>query len=206
MKTNKLKHATYLTGLMLLSMSANASITPGTQQVAVSVGASNPLGHHDFDGTRSEFGSTGPNLGFSYLYQFAPILGVGADLNFKRLGDKDFRNGRGYGEVESSAWTLLAIGRGDLMPESDIRPYGLLGLGLGGVKREIRYAAVSGFDRDQSSAGLALALAGGVDFDINANVVAGAELRWNYINTSYNEVGTSSVRTLDLNFKVGYKF
>jgi len=206
MKIDLLKNATCLTGLMLLSISANASVTQGTQQASVSLGASNPLSRHDFDGDRSEFGSTGPNLGLGYLYQLAPNLGVGADLSFKRLGDRDFRNGRGAGEIESSAWTLLAIGRGELMPESDIRPYGLLGFGLGGVKREIRYGNVSGFDRDQSSAGLAFALAGGVDFDISANVVAGAELRWNYINTSYNEIGTSSVRTLDLNFKVGYKF
>jgi len=198
--------ATLLTGLLLITMSANAEIKPGTHQVGISVGAANPLSYHAVDGERAEFGSVGPTLGFSYLYQVRPTLSLGADLNFKRLGDKDLRTGQGPVTVESSAWTLLAIGRGDILPDSDLRPYGLLGLGLGGVKREIRYSASPRLDRDQTSGGFAAAVGAGLDFDISASWLAGAELRWNYINTEASEVGTGSVRTLDLQFKAGYKF
>lgn len=197
---------TLLTGLLLISMSANAAITQGTHQAGVSLGASNPISYHTLDGSRAEFGSTGPTLGFNYLYQLRPNLGVGADLNFKRLGDRDFNTGLGPVEVESSAWTLLATGRADLMPESDVRPYGMLGLGLGGVKREVRYELSPRNDRDQTSSGFAFAVGGGVDFDINASWLAGAELRYSYINTEPSEIGTDSVRMVDLHFKVGYKF
>lgn len=202
----KLSTATFLTGLLLIAMTAKAEVKPGTHQVGVSLGASNPLSSENLDGERTEFGSVGPTLGFSYLYQLRPNWSVGGDLNFKRLGDKNIRTGHGPAEIASSAWTLMAVGRGDIAPDSDIRPYGLLGLGLGGVKREVRYDFSPRFDRDQTSGGLAFALAGGVDFDINASWLAGAELRYNYIKTRETEVGADSVRTLDLNFKVGYKF
>jgi len=202
----KLMTATIMTSLMLMTTTAKAVITPGTSQVSLSLGASNPLSYNDVDGQRMEFGQTGPSLGFQALYQFLPNLAVGADLNFKRLGDRDFRTGRGPVQVESSAWTMLAVGRGDFLPASDLRPYVMMGLGLGGVKREVRYAFTPAFDRDTRSGGVALALGSGIDFDISPSIVAGAELRWNYIDTDYSQVGTNSVRTLDLNFKVGYKF
>lgn len=197
---------TLMTGLLLISTAANAAITPGTHQAGVSLGAANPTSYQTLDGSRAEFGSTGPTLGFNYLYQIRPNLGVGADLNFKSLGDRDFNTGLGPVEVESSAWTLLAIGRAELMPESDIRPYGLLGLGLGGVKREIRYELSPSRDRDQTSSGFAFAVGAGLDFDITPSWLAGAELRYSYINTEPSEVGADSVRTVDLHFKVGYKF
>lgn len=202
----KLSTATLMTGLLLISISANAGITPGTHQAGITLGAANPLSYHTLDGERAEFGSVGPTLGFNYLYQVRPNLSLGADLNFKRLGDKDFNTGQGPVQVESSAWTLLAVGRGDIAPDSDLRPYGLLGLGLGGVKREVRYSVSPRFDRDQTSGGFAAAIGAGLDFDINASWLAGAELRCSYINTEGSEVGTDNVRTLDLQFKVGYKF
>lgn len=195
-----------MTGLMLMTVNAKAGITPGTNTVALTLGAANPLSYTDVDGDRTEFGQTGPTLGFSFLHQLRPNFAVGADLSFKRLGEKDFRTGQGPASVESSAWTMLAIGRGDFLPASDLRPYVMAGLGFGGVKREVRYPFNPRFDRDTRSGGLALALGAGVDFDITTAIVAGAEMRWNYIDTSYNQVGTNSVRTLDLNFKVGYKF
>ncbi len=202
----KLMTATIMAGLMLLTMNAKAVITPGTSQVALTLGASNPLSYTDINGQRAEFGETGPSLGFNALYQLLPNLAVGADLSFKRLGERDIRTGIGVAQVQSSAWTMMAIGRGDFLPASDIRPYVMTGLGVGGVKREVRYAVSPAFDRDTRSGGAALALGTGVDFDITPAIVAGAELRWNYIDTDHNKVGTNSARTLDLNFKVGYKF
>lgn len=195
-----------MTGLLLLTTNAKADIKVGAVQVAATLGAATPLSYNDVDGERTQFGQTGPALGVAALYQFLPNIAVGADLNYKRLGERDFRTGQGPVSVESSAWTMLAVGRGEFIPASDIRPYVMMGLGLGGVKREVRYSLNPRFDRDTRSGGLAMALGAGLDFDITPAIVAGAELRWNYIDTDHSQVGTNSVRTLDLNFKVGYKF
>jgi opacity protein-like surface antigen len=201
----KLTTATFVTGLLLTSLGAQAAIKPGTHQLGLSLGAASPLSYNDIDGEHTRFGKTGPAIGAQYLYQYVPNLSFGGDLNLKALGERDVRTGHGTGQVDSSAWTLLAIARGDLLPDGDIRPYALLGLGFGGAKREVRFGDPR-FDRDQTSGGLAFALAGGADLDINEHWLAGAELRYNYIHTHMDELGTESVRTLDLLFKVGYKF
>jgi opacity protein-like surface antigen len=197
--------AMFVSCLLLSSLSAHAAIKPGTHQIGLQLGAASPLSNNTIDGEYVRFGKTGPAIGANYLFQYAPNLSLGGDLNLKALGERSIRTGHGTGQVDSSAWTLLAIARGDLLPDGDIRPYALLGAGLGGAKREVRFGDPR-FDRDQSSSGLAFAIAGGADLDINEKWVAGAELRYNYIRTSYSEIGTDSVRTLDLLFKVGYKF
>jgi len=197
--------AMFVTCLLLTCVSARAAVKPGTHQLALQLGAASPQSYNTIDGEYGRFGRTGPAIGAGYLYQFAPNLSFGGDLNLKALGERHIRTGHGTGEVDSSAWTLLAVARGDLMPDGDVRPYALLGLGLGGAKREIRFGDPR-YDRDESSSGLAFALAGGADLDINESWLAGAELRYSYINTRASEIGASSVRTLDLLFKVGYKF
>lgn len=201
----KLTTATFVTGLLAMSLNARADIKQGDHRVSLSLGEANAMSYNTVDGDREEFGDVGPALGLGYLYQIRPHWSLGGDLSLKSLGDKEFHTGRGPGEIESSAWTLLAVGRGDLLPEGDIRPYGLLGLGLGRVKRVIDFDD-SRYDRYHTSGGLAMALAAGVDVDLNANWLAGAELRWNLIDTAQNEIGASSVRIIDMMFKVGYKF
>lgn len=201
----KLTIATFVTGLLAISLSARAETRPGDHRVSLSLGAANAVSYNTVDGDREEFGDVGPALGLGYLYQLRPHWSFGGDLSLKSLGDKEFNTGRGPGEIESSAWTLLAVGRGDLLPEGDIRPYGLLGFGLGRVKREIDFDD-SRYDRYHTSGGLAMALAAGVDLDIDESWLAGAELRYDLIDTDQDEIGASSVRIIDMMFKVGYKF
>ena len=86
------------------------------------------------------------------------------------------------------------------------RQPGLLGLGVGGVKREVDFSRHPELNSSRTSSGLAFALAGGVDYDINDAWLAGAELRYNIISTSEGEIGAGHVSTLDLLFKCGYKF
>jgi opacity protein-like surface antigen len=140
------------------------------------------------------------------LYQLQQYVSIGGDFNYKFLGTRDGATGHGPFEVKSSAWTLLAIARGDLMPDSNLRPYGLLGLGVGGVKRKTEFSASPGLDSSRTSSGPAFALGAGVDYDIDAAWLAGAELRYNVIKTEESEIGASSVGTLDILLKVGYKF
>ena len=98
---------------------------------------------------------------------------------------------------------MLAIGRLDLLPDNNIRPYGLLGLGVGGARRELDYPT---HETSGSSVGLAFALGAGVDYDINASWLVGAELRYSIIGTNNNDTGADSVSSFDVLFKGGYKF
>ena len=198
--------AAFVAGLLLIATHAGAQVNQGSQQASINLGLASPLSNDTVDGETERFGKVGPAIGFGYLYQFQRQIALGADFNYKSLGTEDINTGRGSAEVKSSAWTMLAIARGDLMPDNNLRPYGLLGLGVGGVKRSVEYSANTRFNSDRTSSGIAFAFGGGADFDINASWLAGAELRYNIINTSENDIGASSVSTLDILFKVGYKF
>ena len=197
--------ATLIAGLLLISTQANAQIKEGGNQISVDLGLANPMANENINGDSVPFGTVGPEFGFGFLHQFRKNLSFGGDFNFKSLGHDDVTTGHGPAEVKSSAWTLLAIARGDLLPDNNIRPYGIVGLGLGGVKSESDYQTTR-FSASNSSTGLAFALGGGVDYDINASWLAGAELRYNIIGTNHDDFGTSSVSTFDFLLKAGYKF
>jgi len=202
----KILTAALVIGLLLISTHVNAQVTPGKQQAAITLGLANPVSNDSVDDQTETFGELGPAFGFTYLYQLQRYLSIGGDFNYKYLRTRDAMTGHGPVEIKSSAWTLLAIARGDLLPDNNIRPYGLLGVGVGGVRRSTEYGASPGRDSSRTSSGPALALGGGVDYDINAVWLAGAELRYNVIRTSDDEIGTDKVSTLDILLKLGYKF
>ncbi|MCX5787124.1 MAG: outer membrane beta-barrel protein [Elusimicrobia bacterium] len=202
----KLLTTALVIGLFLVSTHANAQVTPGAQQATITLGLANPVSNDSVDDQTETFGELGPAFGFTYLYQLQRYVSIGGDFNYKYLRTKDATTGHGPVEIKSSAWTLLAIARGDLLPDNNLRPYGLLGLGVGGVRRSTEYSTHPSLDSTRTSNGPALALGGGVDYDINATWLAGAELRYNYIHTSDNEIGADSVSTLDFLVKLGYKF
>ena len=202
----KLPSAALMAGLLLISTHANAKVEPGTEQVAITLGLANPVGNDSVDGEREAFGKPGPAFGFNCLLQLQKYLSLGGDFNYKGLGSKDAATGHGPVEIKSSAWTLLAIGRGDLMPDYNIRPYGLLGLGVGGVARALDFSQNPGLNSSQTSGGFAFALGGGVDYDISDAWLAGAELRYNHISTSQGKIGAGSVSAFDILFIAGVKF
>jgi opacity protein-like surface antigen len=202
----KLLTAAFMAGLFLISTQANAQVNPGTHQAGITLGLANPLSNVSVNDESETFGGVGPAFGFDYLYQLQRNLSLGGDFNYKSLGDNNFTTGPGPTEIKSSAWTLLAVGKVDFLPDNNIRPYGLLGLGVGGVKREVDYNQRPSLNSSQTSSGLAFALAGGVDYDINDDWLVGAELRYNIIGTNENEIGAGRVGTLDILFKAGYKF
>jgi opacity protein-like surface antigen len=202
----KLFTAVLIAGALLISSRANAQVTPGTQQAAFDLGLANPLSNESLYGPNEAFGQPGPAFGFSYLYQLKSHLAFGGDLNFKSLGSRNFNTPYGPVDFHSSAATLLAVARGDLLPDNNVRPYGLVGLGIGRVRREADFYQNPGFGTVETSGGLAFALGGGVDYDFNKAWLAGAELRYTIIGTNPSYVGSNSVSTLDILFKVGYKF
>ena len=202
----KLLTVALMAGLLLISTHAYAGVKPGTQQAAINLGLANPLSNDTVDNQTETFGKLGPAFGFNYLYQLHKYASIGGDFDYKFLGTRDAVTGHGPVEIKSSAWTLLAVGRVDALPENDIRPYGLLGLGVGGVKREVDFSQRPDLNSSKNSNGLAFALGAGVDYDLNEAWLAGAELRYNIIGTSQDEIGAGHISTLDILFKLGYKF
>ena len=201
-----MKFAAVLAAVPLLATGARAQIKTGTQQASLALGVANPVSDEIVDGQDTEFGQTGATLGLGYLYQIRRNLSIGGDINIKALGDKDIVTKHGPATIKSSAWTSLAIARGDLAPDSRIRPYGLIGLGIGGAKRETTFVNRPDLNNEQTSTGFAFAMGVGVDYDINASWLAGAEVRYNIIGTDEGAIGADNVRTLDMLFKAGYKF
>ena len=199
-------NAALISALLLTATLANAAIKQGTQRIGVDLGLANPLTNDTVDGQDEPFGALGPAIGLNYLYQLKPNLSIGGDLNYKILGHHDDTTGHGPVEVKSSAWTMLAIGRLDVLPEQNLRPYGLVGLGIGGVSRSVEFAQRPDLNSDRSSTGLAFAMGVGLDYDINPSWVVGGELRYNIIGTDETQVGTGHVSTFDFLAKVGYKF
>lgn len=195
-----------LAGLLLVSAQANAQIKVGTHQAGLNLGLVHPLSRTDLGGETERFGETGPVFGFSYLYQFRPNFSFGGDFNYKFLGTQNYPNPHGGAEVRSSVWTMLAIGRVDPLPENRLRPYGLVGMGLGGARRSLEFPSASRYDSARTSTGLAFALGGGADYDIDADWLVGGELRYGIISTSRSDIGAGSVSSMDMLFKLGYKF
>jgi opacity protein-like surface antigen len=192
--------------LSLLSTHARAEVKPGTQQAAIAVGLANPLSNNSVDDQTETFGKLGPALGLGYLYQLHEYIGIGGDFSYKSLGTRDAVTGHGPVSVQSSAWTLLAVARGDALPDNDIRPYGLMGLGVGGIRRAVDFSQRPDLNSSRNTNGPAFALGVGADYDISDAWLAGAELRYNVIGTSHDEIGASRVSTLDILFKFGCKF
>jgi opacity protein-like surface antigen len=202
----KLKNAVLLAGLLFVSSQAKAQTKVGTHQLGLELGVANPISNTDLgNGDVETFGETGPAVGIDYLYQFHPNFSVGADFNNKFQGTENYSHPHGGAAVTSSVWTMLAIGRFDLLPESRIRPYAMAGAGFGGARRSVVYANPA-FNSENTSMGPAFAMGAGADFDINGDWVVGGELRYTVVGTDENAVGTGHVSTFDFLAKVGYKF
>jgi opacity protein-like surface antigen len=200
--------AALIVGLALISTRASAQIKPGSNQASLDLGLANPLSNETDNGDGETFGKLGAAFGAAYLHQLQgnlKVLSVGADFNYKHFGSQDVATGHGPAEIKSSAWTLLAVARGDLMPDNQIRPYGLVGLGIGGARSEWEYQNPR-FSNTRTSAGPAFALGGGADYDINSSWLVGAEMRYSVIATDSGDIGTSSVSSLDFLLKAGFKF
>ncbi len=203
----KIDIALILAGLLFAASRANAQIKVGTQQFVLDAGLANPLSNTDLGGGQSQrFGATGPAFGMGYLYQFQPNFSLGGDFNYKFQDTTDYSAPHGGVSLETSVWTMLAVGRADLLPQSRLRPYGLVGVGVGGARRSVTYAAAPWSNSERTSMGPAFALGGGVDYDLNSDWLIGAELRYSIIDTAINDVGTGSVSALDARLKIGYKF
>jgi opacity protein-like surface antigen len=200
-------NAALLAALLFVSTRANAQLRPGAQQLGLDLGVVDPLSSAQIGNNVSQpLGEAGPAFGFDYLYQALPNFSFGGDFNYKFQGTNDYSQPYGGASVKSSVWTALLVGRVDPLPQSRLRPYALAGFGFGGANRSLTFAAAPAYNSSRTSNGPAFALGGGMDYDLNDVWLVGGELRYSIIDTSVNDVGASSLSTLDFLFKVACKF
>ncbi|MBI5243105.1 MAG: outer membrane beta-barrel protein [Elusimicrobia bacterium] len=197
--------------LLMGAALADAQLVQGTQTGKLVMGACSPL-------TREEViykteGLTGVCGGAQYLYYILPFLAAGVDVKYMAFSKNSYDlDDDGWGSVTvedtPSAATYMAVLRDDLLPEKKFRPYGLLGIGVNNFSRRLVWIA-PGYYREEifrKSTGVAFALAAGVDHDFTENVLAGFELRWNYLGTSEDKVGGFHFTFMSMLLNVGWKF
>lgn len=185
-------------GLLFISNQAFAQVKEGSQTAGFSLGFGIPMTKIAAGASEEKSGKMGLAIGFGYDYQIHKNFSVGGDFNYKAYG----KNSVTGGDLKTKAWTLLAMAKGYYMPEEKFRPYGLLGLGMNGIKAE--YTGTGGFAGNSS--GFAFVLGGGADYDINDQFLAGGELRYDILGADKNKVGKSTYNGLDFLLHVGYKF
>jgi opacity protein-like surface antigen len=188
--------------LLSLAVCANAQVKQGSQEAGVNVGLAVPLSNTTLGGSipSTTLGAVGPMFGFNYDYMALSNVSVGGDFSYRSFGGDSVGGGA---NLSGDDWTLMVTGKYQFLPNNQLRPYGLLGLGLGN-----EYASVSGrFGGSASGTGFAYAIGGGVEYDLNSQWSVGAELRWSGISASLsNSVGSQTMDSLDLVVSGHYKF
>ncbi|MEK7657216.1 MAG: outer membrane beta-barrel protein [Elusimicrobiota bacterium] len=195
-------------GLLFISNQAYAQVKEGSHQGRFQLGLAMPLTKIEVgsSGQTEKVGKMGPAFGFGYDYQYNKNVSIGGEWSYKAFGKNDFSVSGAGVTTNLKAWTLLATAKGQLMPDEKLRPYGLFGLGLNGLSLKVDVPTSPTNNSNNSTTGVAFALGGGADYDINDQWLAGGELRWNYLGTSKAKMGASNVTSFDILFNLGYKF
>ncbi len=187
---------------LLLPLRARASITAGTQEADLNLGIADPLTSYNANNgaITNSIGSVGLGIGADYVYYVNKWIGLGGDFMYDAYGSQSLSGGQ---TSQPDEMTGLGIAKFQIRPDSNLRPYGLVGLGWGNLSD-----TVSGGTLSAVSNGFAYALGGGVDYDITKNIVAGAELRWTNltVNNNFNGAGFHDVGDLNILAHIGYKF
>ncbi|MEK7743408.1 MAG: porin family protein [Elusimicrobiota bacterium] len=195
-------------GLLFISNQAFAQVKEGSHQGKFQLGMTMPLTKVEVgnSGETEKSGKIGPAFGFGYDYQYNKNFSFGGEWSYKAWAKNSFTiNGTGV-TITPKGWTLLATAKGQLMPDEKLRPYGLFGLGFNGLSAKVDVPTSPSNNSSESTTGVAFALGGGADYDINDQWLAGGELRWNYQGTSKAKMGTSNYTSFDFLFNLGYKF
>lgn len=224
-----------LAGMMCGALPAGATVKTGEHQVSINAGAAIPTTKYDLSasgGSSEVMGGSGVGFGGQYLYHLTPALGLGSEFSYAAFGDKDHAIGPVLGVpgtiVTSSykTWTMEAIARYVLMPESRVNPYFIAGVGLGSVSAKASTRLPPGLvfastgsreatNFDGSATGVAFSLGAGADADITDSLFAGLDLRWRFVGAKKDFAdqavpGTvhsiSSGSGLAVAGKIGYKF
>jgi outer membrane protein W len=185
-------------GLLLSAGIASAQVKQGQQLFGVDAGLALPMS--DLNNSSNKVGDAGPALGFTYDYMALKNLSIGGDFSYKDYGTDNV----GFGGFSANVWTLVATGKFQLMPENKLRPYGLLGLGVGHATQS--FTALNGNEQTNGGTGFAYVLGVGGDYDINSQWAVGGEMRWTGLSATIgNAVNSQGFNSLDFLLTARFK-
>ena len=154
--------------------------------------------------TKHELGNTGWSAGVGITRNVATWFGLGLDANYAQLGDgaKDAQGGY----YRTGVATGLITGRFNIFPTHAARIYVPFGIGIGHAFAKYRihgeHSTVSGTD-------LAQMLGIGLEFDIDEEMILGAETRYYRINAAEDmrdAFHESHFQHLLIMLKLGWRF
>lgn len=191
-----------------------ASLERGSQLLNVNLGMSVPLSDLKLTGTgggNDKIGELGFSGGGQYVYHITPQFGVGAEINSSVHSDRNSSSLilNGDSTIGGHTIAVLLIARSVLIPEGNVHPFFLGGIGFHNTSLRLDTMPTPGFvwldtrttERrtltDSSVTAFAGALGGGVDIFLTDQFFVGFEGRWQYFGSGTYGT-TSAARTQGL--------
>ena len=190
--------------LLFSAVRANAQVKQGSQEAGADVGLGIPMSDTTLGGDipSTTLGALGAAFGVNYDYMVLKNVSVGGDFGYRNFGNDTVSFHGNGGTLSAYDWTMLATGKFQLMPDNQIRPYGLLGLGFG--HGGLTLTGPNG--GTGNGTGFAYAFGAGAEGDLNSQWAVGAELRWTGLSAGMNNaLGTQNFNSLDFLVSVHFK-
>jgi hypothetical protein len=220
--------------MLVLPLSLAAEERAGDQALSLNLGVSIPTSDIDLGsagGGKSKAGAPGFAGGAQYLYNAAPNLGVGLDINYIGTGRESSSDilAPGITDTYFQSLVLMAIARANLSTRNPV-PYFIGGLGFHSTTLHLDTAPGPGLvwadthttetraivnDTHQGFAG---ALGFGMDYYVTPQTFLGAEMRFQVLGSATykttpfgaNSTGISNIdgtmTSFNIMFHGGYKF
>lgn len=147
--------------------------------------------------------ASGSAYGVRYLHSRAPQIGVGVEVDFMRLQNKDKDAETFLASTSIDSASVLGVVR--IGPtEGALRPNFLMGLGVhftsvkfqGAPKTDFVWRDTGTAEKrtlvDSSAKGAAVKIQGGADYALTDNFIVGAFLGWNYLGSAKYEATNQS--------------
>ncbi|HVE12295.1 MAG TPA: outer membrane beta-barrel protein [Elusimicrobiota bacterium] len=200
-------------GLILSALGAGpacAAVAKGDSAVSLGLGAGMPVSDLDLSaigGGSQSPGEAGLAVDGRYLYQAGQHLAVGGELGRMGFPDRTFVGPRLAGTVHSELVTLQALARYLFLPDKDISPYLIGGLGVNRFSAKVRETFDPGDVRlDSDSHGAVFSAGAGVEAAVAKSAFVGAELRWFLATIDSGDFGTGTLHALNIGARAGYRF
>ncbi len=212
--------------LAALVPAARGEMDARTHLFHVSLGGQTPLTDLDTSlagGGSNRAGGAGVGTSLRYLYHLTPQWALGAEAAGGEFSDKTLELPFARATIGGNIFTIQAVGRWLALPKGVVSPYLLLGVGVNTFNAHLKATPDSGktwasirtgdtataeerklFDRQ--TWGMAASFGGGLEGELNPQLVMGAELRWNYGSVPHGAFGVNSVNWVGGGLHVGWKF
>lgn len=161
----------------LLAVTIAASAHAATGAVGAGAGLSIPVGD------LSDGAGIGFHFGGTYTYMVNEQLGVGGDLGYHLLGEKDVTIGSNSISSKLSLVQYGAHGKYVLPTQSDVHPFLKVGLGLYSAKAEVESNVVGVSGSSDTETEFGFNFGGGVDWKINDSMNWGVTAAYHYIGS-----------------------